>query len=565
MTLLGGFSVSVGARVLEENAWRLKNAAALVKLLALAPDHRLHREQVMDLLWPESGRKAASNSLRRVLHSARGALGPVAGSRYLASKDDSLLLCPDSSLWVDLEAFEEAGATARRGRDPAAYRAALDLYAGELLPADRYEGWAEEKRGALRRLYLDLLVELARAYEERGDLGRAVETLRMAVAKEPTLEEAHFGLMSLYALLGRESEALVQYERLREALSGHLGMEPGTRTRSLHEDIAAGRFPTSPRQHAGSSRVEPPGASKHNLPAPRSSFVGRDRELIEIKRNLAMTRLLTLTGAGGCGKTRLSLEVARDLVGAYPDGVWLVELAPLSEGELVPKALAEAVGTQEQPGRPITEVLVHSMRTKEQLLIVDNCEHLIEATALLVDVLLDTCPRLRILATSREPLDVAGELNWPVPSLSVPDGQPSTVEEVEGYESVRLFVERAHHRNPSFSLTPQNAPAVARICGRLEGIPLAIELAAARVGLSVEQIAERLDDSLGLLSAGSRIASPRQRTLRGTLDWSHALLGEPERRLFRRLSVFAGGWRLRRQWEQKAKASRARSSMCSAG
>jgi predicted ATPase/DNA-binding SARP family transcriptional activator/DNA-binding CsgD family transcriptional regulator len=542
--MLGGFSVSVGSRVLEENAWRLKNAAALVKLLALAPGHRLHREQVMDLLWPNSDRNAASNSLRRVLHSARRALDPIEGSRYLASKDDSLVLCSGSSLWVDLEAFEEAGATARRGRDPAAYRAALDLYVGELLPADRYEEWAEEKRSELRRLYLDLLVELARAYEKRGDLGRAVETLQMTVAKEPTLEEAHFDLMRLYAYLGRECEALVQYERLREALSGHLGMDPGTRTRSLYEDIAAGRFPTTPTQHDVSSQVETPDVSKQNLPASRSSFIGRERELIDIKRTLAMTRLLTLTGVGGSGKTRLALEVSRDLVGAYPDGVWLVELAPLSEGELVPKTVAKAVGTQEQPGRQITDTLVHSMRSKEQLVVMDNCEHLIEATALLVDTLLDACPRLRILATSREPLDVAGELNWPVTSLSVPDGQPSTVEEVEGYEAVRLFVERARHRNPAFSLTPQNAPAVVRICGRLNGIPLAIELAAARVGLSVEQIAARLDDSLKLLTTGSKTASPRHRTLRGTLDWSYALLSEPERRLFGRLSVFAGGWTL---------------------
>jgi predicted ATPase len=364
------------------------------------------------------------------------------------------------------------------------------------------------------------------------------------VAKEPILEEAHVGLMSLYALLGRESEALVQYERLREALSGQLGMEPGTRTRSLHEDIAAGRFPTTPGQHAGSLQVEAPDASKHNLPAPRSSFIGRGREITGIKRTLAMTRLLTLTGAGGCGKTLLALEVARDLVGAYPDGVWLVELAPLSEGELVPKALAEAIGIPEIPGRQITDALVRSMRTKEQLVVMDNCEHLIESTALLVDTLLDACLRLRVLATSREPLDVAGEFNWPVPSLSVPDGQPSTVEEIEGYESVRLFVERAQHRNPAFSLTPEDAPAVGRICGRLEGIPLAIELAAARVGLSAEQIDARLDDSLKLLTAGGRTVSPRQRTLRGTLDWSYALLSEPERRLFGRLSVFAGGWTL---------------------
>lgn len=207
---------------------------------------------------------------------------------------------------------------------------------------------------------------------------------------------------------------------------------------------------------------------------------------------------------------------------AYQDGVWLVELAPLSEGGLVPKAVAEAVGTPEQPGRQITDVLVESMRGKERLLILDNCEHLIEATAWLVDELLDACPRLRVLATSREPLDVAGELNWPVPSLSVPDGQPSTIEEVEGYESTRLFTARALYRRRDFSVTSENAGDVATICRGLDGIQLAIELAAARIGpLSVGQIAQRLDDSLMLLTGGSRTSVPRHRTLRGALDWSH--------------------------------------------
>lgn len=199
-----------------------------------------------------------------------------------------------------------------------------------------------------------------------------------------------------------------------------------------------------------------------------------------------------------------------------------MELAPLSEGGLVPKAVAEAVGTPEQPGRQITDVLVESMRGKERLLILDNCEHLIEATAWLVDELLDACPRLRVLATSREPLDVAGELNWPVPSLSVPDGQPSTIEEVEGYESTRLFTARALYRRRDFSVTSENAGDVATICRGLDGIQLAIELAAARIGpLSVGQIAQRLDDSLMLLTGGSRTSVPRHRTLRGALDWSH--------------------------------------------
>ena len=256
-----------------------------------------------------------------------------------------------------------------------------------------------------------------------------------------------------------------------------------------------------------------------------------------------MTRLLTLTGVGGSGKTRLAIKVASDLAGAYPHGAWLVELAALSEGELVPQAVAKAVGVREQPGRPLTETLKDALRARKMLLVVDNCEHLIEAVVRLVDALLDSCPGLRVLATSRETLSAAGEVAWVVPSLTVPDSRrPSTPQKLEAYESVRLFVERARQRDPSFVLTPRNGPAVAQVCRRLEGIPLAIELAAARIGvLSVERIAERLDDSLILLTAGGRTALPRHRTLRATLEWSHELLGEPERKLFRRLSVFAGG------------------------
>jgi predicted ATPase/DNA-binding SARP family transcriptional activator/DNA-binding CsgD family transcriptional regulator len=543
--LLGGFSVSVGSRTIQKGVWRLRKAAALVKLLALAPGHRLHREQIMDALWLDLGPKAASNNLRRVLHSARKTLDSAVGSRYLASEEGWVALCPAGALWVDVEAFEEAAATARREREPAAYRAALDLYAGELLPADRYEEWAEDRRQELRRLDVALLVELAGIYEERGEYGPAIEALTRVTAEEPAHEEAHAGLMRLYALVGNNGEALAQYGRLEEALSRALGTEPAASSRALREEIAAGRFPPTEGQFLTSPPEVPPEAAKHNLPAIRSSFVGRETELRNVKRDLTMTRLLTLTGAGGCGKTRLALEVARELVGAYPDGVWLVELAPLSEGALVAHEVASVLGVKEQPDGSLTDALVDFLRAKRALLVLDNCEHLVDAVARLVDTLLNSSRYLRVLATSRESLNVEGELNWLVPSLSVPSLlQSPTMKELESYESVRLFVERARHRNPAFSLTPQNAHAVARICERLDGIPLAIELAAARVGLSVEQIATRLDDSLRLLTAGSRTASPRQRTLRGTLDWSYALLSEPERRLFCRLSVFAGGWPL---------------------
>ena len=547
--LLGGFRVSVGTRTVEEGAWRLRKASALVKLLALAPGHHLHRERAMDLLWPSLGRKAAANNLSQALHAARHALGPDAAgaaSGFVASQDEQLVLCPGGELWLDVEAFEEAAATARRSREPAAYRAALNLYGGELLPGDPYEQWAEERREGLRQLFLALLVELASLHEERGEYGLAVEVLRRAVTEEPTMEEAHAGLMRQYALSGRRGEALGQYELLEKILSRELAAEPSVAGRRLYEEIASGRFPPVEPPPAAGSAPQDVSAGRDNLPARRTSFVGQEREIGEAKRALAMTRLLTLTGVGGSGKTRLALEVARDLMGAYPDGVWLVELAGLSEGGLVPQEVAAALGVAEQPGRPITDALVGALHDKRLLLVVDNCEHLIDAAARLLDALLDSCPGLRVLATSREPLELAGEVKRLVPPLSAPDpGRPPTVGELEGYGSVRLFVERGRNKASGFALTPENAGAIAELCRRLEGIPLAIELAAARVGvLSVEQISEGLKDPLRFLRAGNRTATPRQRTLRGALDWSHDLLGGPERELFRRLSVFVGGFSL---------------------
>ena len=358
--LLGGFRVSVGDRTVPENAWRLRKAASLVKLLALAPGHRLHREQAMDLLWPDLGRRAASNNLRQVVHTVRQTLAPTEGSRYLASDSELLVLCPGGNLWVDVETFEEAAVSARRSRDPAAYRAAMDLYAGDLLPADRYEEWAEDHRGRLREIYLSLLLGLARRWEERGEYDLASEVLRRTLNEDPALEEAHAGLMRLYALAGSKGEALAQYGRLEEALSRELGTEPSASSRALREEIAAGRFPPNDGVPFGSAPEEPAGTGRHNLPPPRTSFVGREREMIEVKRMMAMTRLLTITGVGGSGKTRLALEVAIDLVGAYPDGVWLAELAPLADPGLVPQAVAGAVGVKEQPGQPLTDTLAET-------------------------------------------------------------------------------------------------------------------------------------------------------------------------------------------------------------
>jgi predicted ATPase/DNA-binding CsgD family transcriptional regulator len=300
-----------------------------------------------------------------------------------------------------------------------------------------------------------------------------------------------------------------------------------------------GRLVAFPGGHRDAS---PP----HNLPLELSSFVGREKELAEVKRLLENTRLLTLTGSGGCGKTRLAVVAAGELVEGFEDGAWMVELASLADPSLVPQAVASTLDVREQPGRSPTETLLDQLGSKKVLLVLDNCEHLIEACATLAGALLRSCPGLRVLATSREALGITGEVAWSVPSLSLPDLRHlPAVESLPCYESARLFVERTTAVKPSFTLTEQNASAVARVCYRLDGIPLAIELAAARAKvLSVEQIAARLDDCFGLLSAGGRTAMPRHRTLHATMDWSHELLSREERVLFRRLSVFAGGFTL---------------------
>lgn len=292
---------------------------------------------------------------------------------------------------------------------------------------------------------------------------------------------------------------------------------------------------------------------RHNLPAPLSTFIGRETEIDEVKQRLASVRLLTLTGPGGCGKTRLALEVARDLPPDYANGVWLAEFAPLADGDLVPQAVAAALDVHEQAGRTILDTLTHHLQHRRTLLVLDNCEHLVEACAKLAETLLQACPGLQILATSRENLGIPGEAVWSVPPLSLPDPRPwrdfssrrNALPAYEKSEAVRLFVVRAAAVLPTFSLTEENGPWVADVCRRLDGMPLAIELAAARVKmLKVEQIAQRLDDVFQLLTEGSRTALPRHRTLQAAIDWSYNLLSDSEQSLLRRLSVFAGGWTL---------------------
>jgi predicted ATPase len=296
----------------------------------------------------------------------------------------------------------------------------------------------------------------------------------------------------------------------------------------------------------------------HNLPAELTSFVGRQRELAEVRALLAGCRLVTLTGAGGCGKTRLALRLAATVGDTYPDGVSFLDLAPLSDEALLPETVLAGLGLREAPDQVPLATLTEHLRTRRALLVLDNCEHLVAACAAVVDALLRACPGVRVLATSRELLGVAGETAWRVPSLALPDAEEGAAAgSVAGCEAVQLLVDRVRLAQPGFAVTDANAPTVARLCRRLDGIPLALELAAARVrGMTVEQIVDRLDEALGadepgagggrfrLLTGGARTAPPRQQTLRAMVDWSHDLLAEPERVVLRRLAVFAGGWRL---------------------
>ncbi len=283
----------------------------------------------------------------------------------------------------------------------------------------------------------------------------------------------------------------------------------------------------------------------HNLPAPLSTFIGRERERAQIKEHLATYRLVTLTGAGGIGKTRLAIQTAWELLPEYPHGAWLVELAPLADPDLVTSTVASTIGVNVSQDRPVLATLTDYVREKIVLLVLDNCEHVIEACAQLAEHLLHQCPNLRILASSREVLGVEGEFAERVPSLSLPPGNTTSRDMLRQSEAVRLFVERAADAQPGFELTEANAPAIAQICLRLDGVALAIELAAVRTNLlQVEQIATRLDDAFRLLTGGRRTSLPRQQTLRATLDWSYNLLSNTERAVLRHLAIFAGGWSL---------------------
>jgi predicted ATPase/DNA-binding SARP family transcriptional activator len=539
--LLGGFQLISGdTPITTVELPRLQSLLAYLLLHRSAP---IARQQLAFLLWPDSAEGQARSNLRTLVTRLRGAL-PHADA-FLSIDTHSLQWQPDAPWTLDVADFEQALALAEQAGNQVAARVALEqaaeVYRGDLLPGC-YDDWVLPERERLQQLFLAALEQLLQLHEQQHEYPAAIQVAQRLLRHDPLAEATYQHLMRLHALNGDRASALRAYQTCVTVLRRELDVEPSPATRATYERLAHEAPPAQPA-------LAPAGQREHTLPIPLTSFVGRVRERAEVARLLGTTRLLTLTGAGGSGKTRLALTVAADRATAYADGVALVELAALADPALVPQAVAAALGLHEESQRSPTAALAEALRARQMLLVLDNCEHLIGACAQLVQALLGACPGLQVLATSRESLGLAGETTWLVPSLSLPDLRrlppdgASMVGALLASEAVSLFVERAAAALPTFALTPDNAIAVAQVCRRLDGIPLALELAAARVKiLTVAQLAARLDDCFRLLVAGSRTALPRQQTLRAAIDWSYDLLSEQERALFQRLAVFAGGW-----------------------
>ncbi|MCU0508184.1 MAG: tetratricopeptide repeat protein [Anaerolineae bacterium] len=381
-----------------------------------------------------------------------------------------------------------------------------------------------------------------------GSFGQWLRRRRRAcdLTQEELAAEVGCAVASLRKL---ESDERRPSKEMAQRIAGALGVPQADWPRFVAFARAL-RPVGSPAEPPPANEPAPRDAIANNLPAPLTSFVGREREILRVSQLLAGVRLLTLTGAGGSGKTRLALEVGRQLAAGgartFPDGVWLVDLARLADANLLPQAIAAGLGLRDEAQRPLLDQLTEYLRPRRLLLLLDNCEHLIAACAAAADRLLRAAPGLTILATSREPLAIDGEVTFYVPSLQTPDPlHPPPLDALRGYEAVQLFTQRARAVKPAFDVTAENAPSVAEICARLDGMPLAIELAASRTKvLQVAEIRARLDDCFHLLTGGSRVALPRHQTLRATIEWSYALLADAEAALLRHLSVFAGGWTL---------------------
>ena len=539
LRLLGAFEVVAGGRSLPLGGVRQR---AVLARLALSANELVPTDQLVDQVWGGAPPGGAVTTLQVYVSHLRKALN--ATSATIETRRPGYVLVVDPAA-IDARRFEDLvqRAELRGPVDPAEaaarLREALALWRGPALADFAYEPFASVEASRLEELRLRALELRLEADLALGRAGDVVAELESFVAEHP-LREAFWGqlMLALYRS-GRQGEALRTYRRAADHLGEELGLEPSAALQRLEQAILVQdpSLDAEARPVAGAPTAAP-------LPAPLTTFVGRQRELAQVEDLVSHARMVTLTGAGGSGKTRLALETAtraRETV----DGVWFVELATLADPTLVAPAVATALGLREEPDQPAEAIIVEALAERECLLVVDNCEHVLQAAADLCATLLAACPRLRVLATSREPLDIGGEVAWTVPVLPAPAGVPASVDVLLRFDAAKLFVERATTASPGFAPTADDIADIAAICLCLDGIPLAIELAAARLRtLSLAQVAARLDDRFRLLVSGRRDVQPRQRTLRAAVEWSYDLLDEQERATFDRASRFAAPFSL---------------------
>jgi predicted ATPase/DNA-binding SARP family transcriptional activator len=555
--ILGPLQVLQGALTVRITGPRER---ALLTVLLLRPGEATSADHLIDLLWGENPPGNAPNALQAVVTRVRKALGPH-GRDLLVTRTPGYVLAvgPDQ---VDAVRFQRLIAQARGllQRDPATasrlLAEALGLWGGPALQDLAGHPLAQHEIERLEELRLAALETRIEADLALGRHGEVIGELRALVTAHPFRERLRGQLMLALYRAGRQADALEVYQQTRTLLGEELGVDPEPTLQALHQQIL--------RQDPSLAAPVPTRRGPiHALPARISSFVGRAAELTDLRRLLARSRLVTVIGPGGSGKTSLAVEAARTTVdaqegqdaaaaaGAAAAAVAFVDLAPVTDPAHLPGAVAAALGMRSgsggvagTPTPPEVQLEDFLRATQPLLLVLDNCEHLVEAVAHLTDRLLRAASGARVLATSREPLGLTGEVAWSIPGLAVPD--PSLpVDQLRGFDAVRLFTERAAAARPGFCLDEQIGPLVADICRRLDGLPLAIELAAARIRtLPIQEIASRLDDRFRLLTSATRTPIRRQQTLRAAIDWSYNLLTEPERLLFARLSVFAGSWSL---------------------
>lgn len=532
--LFGSFHVRLAGRPLP--SLRSRKGEWLLALLVLRAGRPVAREWLAENLWPDSLPDDARTSLRQSLKDLRTALGEqewrieaVAGRRLALD-----LTGAEVDVW-EFEAGVRAG-------DAERLRRAIELYAGPLLEGCA-ETWVVAEREEREQAYLIALERLAHAAEAQGDPAAAVGYRRRAAAAAPLTEPIQRALITALAHGGETQAAVDVYQQLRRNLYREHGTEPDTETTALFQQIRAearskGETATSKRK---------PHPAKTGLPTPLTALIGRQAELAEIENRLLTARLVTLTGTGGVGKTRLALAAAAEAAPQFANGAYFVDLSGIHSEAMILSAISAALGLERDLGTP--QHLTTALSTRQLLLVLDNCEHLLGACARLANALVTQCPQLRILATSREPLGITGEVRVPLTPLALPTAAspdyPVTIEQARASPAVRLFCERAAAVCAGFKLTSAEAPIAAELCRRLDGLPLALELSAALTDvLPLSEILQRLDDRFRLLSIGDPSRPERQQTLTAMVDWSYEQLDADERRLFRRAAVFAGNWSL---------------------